>query len=71
MIEGACISTTDIDNFTIDGVIDHFELSREDMQKAKDEDYMNSAESVTEHKTDGHHIITVFDYDGEPTFLIK
>lgn len=57
MIEGSCVTTETIKNFSIDGVIDHFDIDNYDV-------------TVSEELTANHRVIIVHDYDGEAIFLI-
>lgn len=70
VIEGAVVSEEDIKDFSVDGVIDHYGIDRAALDRTKKNNYIGSAEGITERYVETNHIITVFDYNGDAKILV-
>lgn len=70
-IEGCTLDTVEMEEFSIDAAIDKFEINREELKECKEDDYMDGATLVTEEFTETHHVIIMFNYVGEASFLIR
>ena len=69
-IEGACISEVKLQQFSLKCIMKHANLTQEELDAAKKDNYMNDATAITKKRSGAFVVVTVFDYDGEASFYI-
>lgn len=67
-IEGACIDTVDMKEFSLDEILTPDDV--QEIKEARADGHMESAADVTVKDANGQTVVTCFDYDGAPLFYI-